>query len=258
MTDYGLVSIITPAYNSAKYIAETLDSVISQTYPNWEMLITDDCSTDNTRDIIRQYAEKDPRIKLICLEKNSGAGVARNTSIAASSGRFIAMLDSDDIWLPNKLEIQLQRMISNNVKASYASTYTMTEDGFIDGIYVAFKFQDYKNTIKGDRMGSNTFMYDTQGIGKIYMPLIRKRQDWAWKINVMKKVNYAIGLVEPLALYRKRQNSISKNKKSLIKFNILVYKEVLNMTYAKAFLKFIFQNIPNILFKKFRRKIINI
>jgi glycosyltransferase involved in cell wall biosynthesis len=114
-----LVSIIMPSYNSAKYISEAIESVIAQTYTNWELVITDDCSTDNSRDIIKQYAETDSRVKLFCLNENSGAGVARNNSIKEAKGRFIAFLDSDDRWMPNKLEVQIKFMLDDNKKALY-------------------------------------------------------------------------------------------------------------------------------------------
>ncbi|HFF5272228.1 TPA: glycosyltransferase family 2 protein, partial [Acinetobacter baumannii] len=110
----NLVSIITPSYNSAKYIGKTIDSVISQTYKKWELIIIDDCSTDSSVEIIKDYENKDNRIKLIQLKENSGAAVARNTGIQLARGRFIAFLDSDDSWLPEKLEKQLKFMLINN------------------------------------------------------------------------------------------------------------------------------------------------
>lgn len=104
MKDYGLVSIITPSYNSSKFIGETIESIQAQTYKHWELLITDDCSTDETRSIVEKYAVNDLRIRLFVLEQNSGAGVARNKAIENASGRYIAFCDSDDLWLPGKLE----------------------------------------------------------------------------------------------------------------------------------------------------------
>ncbi|MBR7157068.1 MAG: glycosyltransferase family 2 protein, partial [Bacteroidales bacterium] len=115
-----LVSIITPSYNSEKYIDETIQSVIAQTYSNWEMLIVDDCSNDTTRNIVKKYILSDSRIKLYELPHNSGPSVARNTAIGKANGTFLAFLDSDDIWFPNKLEEQIAYMLDNN----YAFTYT--------------------------------------------------------------------------------------------------------------------------------------
>ena len=120
MTDYGLVSIITASFNCSAFIGETIESIQAQTYTNWELLITDDCSTDNSREVINSYADKDPRIRLLRLDKNSGAGIARNNSIREAKGRFIAFCDSDDRWKPEKLERQLAFMTEN----SYGLTYT--------------------------------------------------------------------------------------------------------------------------------------
>ena len=109
-TDFGLVSIIMPSYNSSKYIAKTIDSIINQSYTNWELLITDDCSTDNTCEIIKEYTAYNQRIKLFTFLENKGAGVARNKSIKEAKGRYIAFCDSDDRWKPEKLEVQLRFM----------------------------------------------------------------------------------------------------------------------------------------------------
>ena len=118
-----LVSIITPAYNAAEYIVETIESVLAQTYPKWEMLIVNDCSKDNTVEIVQSYAAKDNRIKLINLKQNSGAAVARNTAIQNAKGRYIAFLDSDDIWKKEKLQKQIEFMQQNG----YAFTFTAYE-----------------------------------------------------------------------------------------------------------------------------------
>lgn len=136
MDNYGLVSIITPSYDCADFIGETIDSILSQTYTNWELLITDDCSTDKSRDIIREYADNDSRIKLLKLEKNSGAGVARNNSIKEAKGRFIAFCDSDDRWFPDKLEKQLAFMAAKDCQMSHTSYLTCDEVDKITGIVV--------------------------------------------------------------------------------------------------------------------------
>src|SRR5690625_120229 len=114
-----LVSIITPAYNAARFIGETIESVLAQTYENWEMIIVDDCSTDDTREIVQSYQEKDSRIKLFTLDKNSGSGVARNKAMDEAKGRFIAFLDSDDLWYPEKLRRQIAFMLDNGVAFTF-------------------------------------------------------------------------------------------------------------------------------------------
>ena len=121
MDNFGLVSIITPSYNSSSFIAETIESILSQTYLNWELLITDDCSTDRSVEIIERYIQRDSRIKLFRLEKNCGAGVCRNRSISEAKGRFIAFCDSDDRWRPEKLEKQLAFMREKDCALSYTS-----------------------------------------------------------------------------------------------------------------------------------------
>ena len=125
----GLVSIITTLYDSGDFIGRTIESVLAQTYTNWEMLITDDCSTDDGPQIVESYAAKDPRIKLFRLDENGGPGVARNHSIANSQGQYIAFLDSDDTWMPDKLEKQLALMKEKGCGVVYAS-YLIC-DGYI-------------------------------------------------------------------------------------------------------------------------------
>ena len=115
------VSVITPMYNCEKFISETIESVLNQTYTNWEMIIIDDCSTDKSKQIVKQYIERDKRIRLIALNENSGAAVARNKGIEVSSGRFIAFLDGDDLWEPNKLEKQIQFMTEKNIGFSFSN-----------------------------------------------------------------------------------------------------------------------------------------
>src|SRR5690606_22928772 len=124
-----LVSVITPSYNSESFIKQTIESVQSQTYQNWEMIIVDDCSTDKTIEIIHQKSKEDTRIHLIKLNENSGAAVARNTAIRNAKGKYIAFLDSDDFWLPNKLERQVQFMLEHDYAFSYTSYRIMNEDG---------------------------------------------------------------------------------------------------------------------------------
>lgn len=244
MKDYGLVSIITPSYNCAHFIGKTIESVKSQTYNNWELLVVDDCSTDNSRDVIKKYSVEDRRIRLIVLDKNSGAGVARNVAIEAAKGRFIAFLDSDDRWFPDKLEKQLDFMVSNECAMSHTSYLTCDENDNITGIVVCRKKESLKSMCKDDKMGFLTVMYDVSQTGKVFMPELRKRQDWALKLKVLQKCEYACGMKEPLAYYRKRAGSISNNKRSLIKYNISVFHEVLGWSKIKSNLFFYFVFMP--------------
>lgn len=252
-----LVSIITPSYNSSQYIAETIESILAQTYTNWELLITDDCSTDNSRDIIQEYCAKDSRIKLYCLPENGGAGVARNNSIKEAQGRFIAFCDSDDCWYPNKLEKQVAFMQRMHCGLSYTSYMTSNEAGELEGIVLCRKQETFATNKRDDKIGCLTAMYDTAIVGKVYMPLIRKRQDWGLMLNVLRKCNIAYGIKEPLAIYRLRENSISSDKLSLIKYNIGLYREVLGWTKFRATLFFFVVFLPSYFAKKILIKLYN-
>ncbi|MBD5356201.1 MAG: glycosyltransferase family 2 protein [Bacteroides sp.] len=257
MKDFGLVSIITPSYNCEKYIGETIESIIAQTYTNWELLITDDYSSDSSIEIIQQYVAKDSRIKLFKLNKNSGAGIARNISIENATGRYIAFCDSDDKWFPDKLAKQLNYMEAKGCAMSHTSYLTCDESNKITGIVVCRRKENLSSMCKDDKMGFLTVMYDTQKIGKVFMPDLRKRQDWALKLKILQLCQYAYGMKEPLAYYRKRNGSVSSNKRSLIKYNIAVYTDVLRWSKFKAYLFFYSIFIPTHLFKLMYLKYLN-
>lgn len=226
-TSNCLVSIITPTYNSGQYITELIVCIQNQTFQEWELLITDDCSIDHTVDLVRKFIQYDRRIKLFQLSKNSGAGVARNNSIKEASGRFIAFCDSDDRWLPNKLEVQLQFLINQKTAFTYSSYLTQDENFLVTGRVNAPKEISYKEILKNNYIGCLTAIYDTQALGKMFMPEIRKRQDWVLWINIIKRLGIVQGISEPLAIYTVRKNSISSNKFNLVKYNWIVYNKAL-------------------------------
>lgn len=257
MQDYGLVSIIMPTYNSSNYIHDSIESVISQSYKNWELIITDDFSTDSTCDIIQRYCDKDNRIKLYRLNKNQGAGVARNNSIRYASGKYMAFLDSDDLWLPYKLERQLSFMIANNYIVSYTSSLTCDENGNVFAFNPAYKKVSYKQICNCDKCGTTELIYDVSRIGKIEMPALRRRQDWAFKILLLAKSKYAYGMYDTLSMYRIRRDSLSRNKFKLIQYNVEVYKTVLSMHPFSAWLKFIFNFMPTYTCKRIRQRVAN-
>lgn len=250
MKELGLVSIITPAYNSERFIADMIESVIAQSYTNWELLITDDCSKDSTATIVKEYSEKDSRIKYFCLPCNSGAGVARNNSIKIANGRYIAFLDSDDMWDPKKLELQLSFMDRKQCGMSYSSNLTIDVNGEVIGVEIAPKSQTFCQCKNDNRIGCLTIIYDADKVGKVYMPELRKRQDWGLVLNVLKKCGIAYGMKQPLAYYRKGQDSLSKNKLSLVKYNIALYQEVLGWTYFFSLVYFCFVYLPCWSYKK--------
>lgn len=250
-TETPLVSIITATYNTSLFVERTIRSVQNQTFQDWEMLITDDCSKDKTVGLIREYAAKDKRIKCFVLEKNSGAGIARNTSIEHARGRYIAFLDGDDMWAPSKLEKQLAFMKRNDCAMSYTSYLTCDEQDEVNGIIVCPHIHTLSDSKCDNKPGFSTVMYDTEKVGKVFMPTIRKRQDWGLNMMVLKKCRIAMGLVEPLTYYRKGQDSLSKNKKTLAKYHVAVYQEVLGWSKLRATLWFLFVYMPCWSWKRF-------
>jgi teichuronic acid biosynthesis glycosyltransferase TuaG len=222
-----LVSIITPTYNAEKFIENTMKSVQAQTYENWEMIIVDDCSTDNTVEIIQNFIQSDDRIKLKVLENNSGASVARNTAIQLAKGKFVAFLDSDDLWLPTKVEKQIDFMLQNDLAFSFTSYRVITEEGEqTDRVIRVPQKMGYQDLLKNTIIGCLTVMLDIEKVGKVQMPLIRTRQDFALWLSILKRGFHAYGLQDELALYRQVQGSISSNKIKAAKQNWKVYREI--------------------------------
>lgn len=231
----SLVSVITPSYNAEKFISATIESVRTQTYTNWEMIIVDDCSKDTTREILKEYAELDPRIKPIFLEENSGAAVARNTALKAAQGEYVAFLDSDDLWVPGKLEKQLAFMQKNDYAFSFTAYNLIDESGKpLDKVISVPKQIDYKGLLKNTIIGCLTVMIDTRKVEPLQMPLIRTRQDYALWLKVLRQGHVAYGMQEPLANYRIVEGSISSNKLKTAKRNWYVYREIekLSLPYA--------------------------
>lgn len=254
MSDYGLVSIITPSYNCADYIGETIESILSQTYQNWELLITDDCSTDNSREIIEGYVNRDSRIRLMKLSDNQGAGVARNNSIKVAKGRFIAFCDSDDRWYSNKLEKQLKFMINNGYRLTYTSYDTCDETGNINGFVQCLPKLTNLTILRDNGIGCLTAIYDASIIGKHYMPSIRKRQDWCLWMMIIKEIGEARGLQETLALYRVRNGSISSNKLEMLRYNFNVYNQIRGFSKLTSALILSTYFIPYYIYKKFKQR----
>ena len=209
MQDYGLVSIITPSYNCATFVEETMQSIFSQTYTNWELLFQDDYSTDNTKEIVAKYAEKDSRIKYECNAKNSGAAITRNNALRRAKGKWIAFLDSDDLWLPEKLEKQIEFMSRNKYSFSYHEYTEITEESEENGVYVSgIKKVNAFDMYACCWPGCLSVMYDREKIGFIQIKDVRKNNDTAMWLKVVKKAPCYL-LKEPLAKYRRRKGSIT-------------------------------------------------
>ena len=230
-----LVSIITPTYNCGKFIARTIDSVLAQTYTNWEMIIVDDCSKDDTMDVVEKYIEKDSRIKYECLETNSGAAVARTRAMELATGSYMAFLDSDDIWKPEKLEKQLKFMEDNDINFSCTEYEQIDEeDNKLGRVIKVVKKTNYNRLLLDCPVGNSTVMYNVKKMGKFEVPNIRKRNDDALWVQMLKKEKYIIGMPEILMEYRIRQNSISSNKFNLIKYHWKLYREIEHLNVFRA------------------------
>lgn len=245
MKNSPLISVVMPAYNAEEFIAESIASVQAQNYENWELLIIDDHSTDNTAFISADWQKRDSRIKLIRLTTNQGAGFVRNIGIKAAEGEYISFLDADDIWKPHKLQAQVEFMIKNKISVSYSSYELMDEQGnSLNRMVLAIKELSFTKMLKANYIGNLTGMYHVKNLGKMYCPPIRKRQDWAMWLNAVRKAGIAKGIQEPLAIYRIRKHSISGNKWELLSYNYQVYREVLGFSAVKSgifFIKFLWE-----------------
>lgn len=245
---YGeLVSVIMPTHNSSKFLAASIDSILGQTYPHLELLITDDCSTDSTRELLESYAAKDPRVKVEYLTKNCGPAVARNKSIERAEGRYIAFCDSDDRWFPDKLEKQINHMDKHDCALCSSSYLICNEEGEIIGVNYAPSQLTLKDMKRDNKIGCLTAIYDIKRLGhKYYMPAIRKRQDWALFLNILKDCQICFSIKEPLAYYlQHRKGSVSSDKMSLVKYNVNVYETIFSYSKLKSWLYFIFLFLPS-------------
>lgn len=218
-----LVSIIMPTYNASKYITESVDSVLAQTYQNWELIIIDDGSKDNTAEIIGKYTDK--RIKLIRHKENMGVAVAQNTGLANANGRWIAFLDSDDEWLPNKLEEQLKFMTENNYSFSYTDYIEVDEDGKELGNLVTGPNHITKcGMYLYNWIGNLTVIYDASITGKLQVANIKKRKDYALWLKII-DIADCYRLDKVLAKYTRRKGSVSRQPYlKLIKHNYNVFR----------------------------------
>ena len=209
----NLVSIITPSFNSEKFISSCVESVILQTYSNWEMIIIDDFSTDNSKDKISKLCEGDLRIKKIFLDVNVGSAEARNIGIRRAKGKYIAFLDSDDLWDSSKLEKQIAFMNDNKVAFSFTSYRSIYEDSNkVINIFNAPKKISYDQYLKNTIIGCLTVVIDRQITGEFEMPNIRSSHDMALWLIIMKRGFSAYGLNDNLARYRIVSSSNTSNK----------------------------------------------
>lgn len=229
------VSIIMPSFNSEKYVLDAIISVQNQTYKNWEMIIVDDCSNDNTINIISEVIANDNRIRLYRQERNLGAGAARTRALGLINGRFIAYLDADDIWYPDKLSKQISFMLKNNIGFSCTSYEVIDNDGnkLNKQIYMLPKV-DYIGFLTNNLLQTVGIMVDSKIVNKKYliMPNLRRRQDAATWLQILKAQYYCYGMEEILAQYRRTQGSLSSNKFKAVKGVWYLYRKIEHLSFS--------------------------
>ncbi|RKI40100.1 glycosyltransferase family 2 protein [bacterium D16-51] len=224
-----LVSVIMPTYNCGKYLGQSIESVVSQTVGDWEIQIVDDCSTDHTAEVAKNYIRKYPNIHYYCLPKNSGPAAARTEAMKRASGKYIAFLDSDDLWMPEKLEKQITFMEKEGAEFSCTAYRQIDEEGNdLHKVIVPPKKINYKKCVYfSNPIGNLTVMYDQEALGKFRVPDIKKRNDFALWLQVLKKTEYCFGMEEVLGIYRKgRAGSVSSKKLSQAKYHWQLYHEI--------------------------------
>lgn len=249
MNNQELVSVIMPLYNCQDYVSTTIESVINQTYNNWELIIIDDKSTDNSLEVVKKIMQNEKRIKLIRSEINEGAARARNKGIRVSKGKYIAFLDSDDIWENTKLEKQIDFMKKRNASFSFTAFKRDYYNGKVRVFNVPKKVTYYSTLLKNSICNS-TVVIDVSKLGKTYYPDIRKRQDYGLWLKILReKTKYAHGLNEVLTIRNVRKQSVSSNKLGLIQYQWRLYREYEKfsiVTSALLVIKDIFIKLLNI------------
>jgi len=230
-----MVSIITPVYNAEDFIGQTIDSVLSQTYRDWEMIIIEDCSGDRSREIVRSYSGAEERIHVIELEENQGVGEARNVGLKAAKGNYIAFIDSDDCWYPEKLEKQLKFMKEGNYPISYTAYEMIDKDGNTLERIVHTKdkvrLDDY---LKSTVIGCSTSMINKEITGNFSISSMRMRVDTQLWIRLLKKGLTAYGMDEVLVKYRVHSGSISRNRLKAAKQTWRLYYRIEKLGFFKS------------------------
>ena len=236
------VSIITPCYNASRFISQTIDSVLTQTFTDWEMIIVDDGSKDDSSDIVEKYVKKDSRIRLI-QQPNGGSANARNHGIREATGRYIALLDADDLWLPQFLEKQIEFMKEKKAICVYSSYKRIDENSNeILKPLICRPFVNYKKMQITNFIGCLTGLYDSSKYGKKYLDEKLKsiRDDYAYWLEIVKLENAAYGNPEVLACYRVIKSSTTGNKLKLVKKQFWFYRNYLKLSFARSLCNLLF------------------
>lgn len=229
----NLVSVIMPNYNGAKFIRSAVESVIYQTFPYWELIIVDDCSTDESICIIEGFLKLDNRITLIKNDINSGVAFSRNRGIKSAKGKFISFLDSDDLWLPNKLEKQLDFIFKNGAKIVYSAYDVIDENNKILGYVLPPDKLDYNKLLKSNFIGNLTGLFDSESLGKPDV-VEMGHEDFIFWLELLKKNDFAFGIIDVLARYRKKDKSLSSNKFKALKWQWDIYRKNQKINFFKS------------------------
>ncbi|MCS3555828.1 MULTISPECIES: glycosyltransferase family 2 protein [unclassified Sphingobacterium] len=236
----SLISIITPCYNSGHLITATIQSVIAQTYTNWELILVNDASLDNTGEIIDFYANQDSRIRAVHLELNGGIANARNTGIAIANGDYVSFLDSDDLWFSEKLELQISFMKKHDYAFSHTAYQKINIDGdIISKVIQVSKSVNYKALLKHNEIGCLTAMYDVTKVGKRFFKQIG-HEDFACWLEILKDGYQSYGISLPLAFYRIHGKTASGNKIKVIGYTWSIYRKIQKLPLLKSLYYFSF------------------
>jgi teichuronic acid biosynthesis glycosyltransferase TuaG len=247
-----LVSVITPLFNSEPYIQSTIESVLNQTYTNWEMIIVDDCSEDKSAEIVLRFAAADQRIKYHKLEKNYGAPyAARNFATSQAKGTFIAFLDSDDLWHKEKLEKQISFMQTDQLEISFTaySKIYLSDPAKKSKIITVPAVVNFKSLLKTNHIGCLTAIYDVRKVGKLFQPGPQYHEDYIMWLKTLRKGFKAYGLNEVLAEYRVHRNSISNNKIKMARVTWNIYRKTMELNALQSawyFLNYSFNGIKKV------------
>ena len=265
----NLVSIVMPAYNCEDYIAESVESILSQTYKNWELIIVDDCSSDRTSDIAIKYTLQDKRIRFVSMDRNSGPAVVRNKAIEESRGQYIAFLDSDDLWIPGKLEIQIKMMKERKSLFCFSSYTPFRAGGPQMPVVRVPETVGYRRMLRGSVIGCLTVVYDASVIGRryfsegrdeiagtVYSRMVKRlgHEDYMLWLNILRDCDaglypgwLVLGINESLAFYRLRDNSFSSSKTKVALYQWIIYRRCEKIGFMKSIFYFASYMIRGIL-----------
>lgn len=228
------VSVIMPLYNSSAFMEESVRSVLDQTFADFELILVDDCSTDDTLAVAQELSGNDVRIRVVAQPKNAGACATRNAGISAACGRYIAFLDSDDQWKKEKLAIHLAGIHEKNAVLSYTDYVVIDEHGTVIRQNLTPQRMTYHDLMKNTVIGCSTVIYDSERLGKRYFPLIRKHEDLALWLSILREIDYAHRCGPPLSLYRVHPGSLSANKLKAAAYTWEIYRRIEGLSLLSA------------------------